>query len=250
LIKKKPTGALWEEFIRTWGISNHEEKLNLCRAFHVGYDTARHWISDSGEAKPEEPRMTLTGPELLATRPSVNMDFLFLDLETSNLQADFSVILTACLKPYGAAPIVFRSDEYPTWEKHRSDDSAITKDISDELRKHAVVVGHYSSGFDVPFLRAKMVKHNLPPLPPMFGVDTWRIAKNNFQVSSRRLQTLSRFFDLGDKEPVEGPLWLKAAYDGDKDAMDKVVAHNIQDVLLLEKLTCLTFPYIRMISKL
>ena len=95
-----------------------------------------------------------------------------------------------------------------------------------------------------------MVKHNLEPLPPMFGIDTWRIAKNNFQVSSRRLQNLVRFFDVGAKGQVEGGLWMSAAYDGSREAMDEIVKHNIVDVEVLEKLACISFPYLKSIPKL
>lgn len=43
---------------------------------------------------------------------------------------------------------------------------------------------------------------------------------------------------------------MEAAYSGSKEAMDKIVAHNIQDCILLEKLACLTFPFIKSIPRL
>jgi uncharacterized protein YprB with RNaseH-like and TPR domain len=188
--------------------------------------------------------------ELLATRPSVKLDFVTFDLETSNLRADFSVVLTAVIKPFGQEPITFRADDYPAWKKNRSDDKGIISDIAEELRKHAIVITHYGSKFDLPFLRAKMVKHSLDPLPQMFAVDSYKIAKANFQVSSRRLQNLSRFFDLGEKSSVEGDLWMQAAYDGSAEAMDKILEHNVQDCNLLEKLAAISFPYLKSIPKL
>ena len=226
----------------------------MAKLKEVTYDTAKHWRSE-GEVPTrkhvnEEPRMTVTTPELLAMNPAVNLDFVCFDLETSNLKADFSVLLAACIKPFGQESIVFRADDYPEWEHYRADDSKITRDIAKELRKHAIVIGHYSQKFDLPYLRAKMVKHNLEPLPPMFGIDTWRIAKNNFQVSSRRLQNLVRFFDVGAKGQVEGGLWMSAAYDGSREAMDEIVKHNIVDVEVLEKLACISFPYLKSIPKL
>jgi uncharacterized protein YprB with RNaseH-like and TPR domain len=188
--------------------------------------------------------------ELLGMRPSVNLDFATFDLETSNLEADFSIILCAAIKPYGLPPIVFRADEYVTWYKNRANDYQIVEDISNELRRHAIIVTHYGERFDIPFLRAKMVRHGLSPLPPMFGIDSWRIAKQNFQVSSRRLKALARFFDIGEKTQVDGTIWLEAAYNGDKEAMDYIVEHNIRDVEVLEKLACITFPYLKSIPKL
>jgi len=251
--KKKPGGGEWDAFVQSWYEADHEGKVRLAYDHDVSYETCRHWMSDSGSTRKQvkaEPSMRVTVPELLSMRPSVNLDFVCFDIETSNLQADFSVLLTACIKPYGRDSIVFRADNYPEWTNDRANDYQITKAIAEELRRHAIVIGHYSSKFDIPFLRAKMTKHSLEPLPQMFGIDSWRIAKNNFQVQSRRLKNLAEFFDIGEKETVEGPLWMDAAYNGDKEAMDKIVQHNIKDVEILERLACISFPYLRSIPRL
>lgn len=252
-IKKKPEGQDFENWCGLWDEATHEGKVELARLGLVTYDTAKHWRSE-GEVpirkREEKLRMTITVPELLAMRPSVNLDFVCFDIETSNLKADFSILMVACIKPYGQEAITFRADDYPEWTSDRANDSKITKDIAKELRKHAIVIGHYSQKFDLPYFRAKMVKHGLEPLPPMFGIDTWRIAKNNFQVSSRRLQNLVRFFDIGEKGQVDGELWMRAAYNGDKESMDEIVDHCIKDVEVLEKLACISFPYLKSIPKL
>ncbi len=249
---KKPTGQDWEWFVDSWYSSDHNGKVKLAAQFGVSYDTMKHWVSESGSTRKQtkEPTMIITIPELLSMRPSVNLDFVCFDIETSNLQADFSILMTACIKPYGREAIVFRADNYPEWETDRANDYKITRAIAEELRKHAIVVGHFSSGFDIPFLRAKMTKHGLEPLPQMFGIDSWRIAKQNFKVSSRSLKNLANYFAIGEKEPVEGALWLSAAYGGDKDAMNKIVAHNVRDVEVLERLACISFPYLRSIGRL
>src|SRR3972149_5148560 len=248
--KRKPEGKAWDEFVDKWYEADHEHKVYLAADLGVTIDTAKHWVSDSGAArKPKDYRMKVTIPELLAARPSVNLDFVSVDIETSNLQADFSILMTACIKPYGQEAIVFRADDYPEWETNRANDYQITKAIAQEIRKHAIIITHYGQYFDVPFLRAKMQKHGLDPLPQMFAIDTWQIARKNFKVSSRRLKNLGEYFDLGEKENVEGRLWMAAAYNGSKEALDKIVAHNIKDVEILEKLACISFPYLRSIPK-
>lgn len=250
---KRPQGEAWETFVSLWHSYDHAEKLRMCADLDVSYGTARHWLSDYGEAKPPAltaPSMKVSVPELLEMRPAVHLDFVCFDLESSNLKADFSILLAAAIKPYGREPIVFRADNYPEWKTDRANDSGITKDIADELRKHAIVVAHYGQKFDIPFLRAKMTKHRLEVLPPMFGIDSWRIAKNNFQVSSRRLQSLGHFFELGEKGGVDGALWMDAAYNGNREALDKIVEHNIIDVEILEKLACISFPFLKSIPKL
>jgi uncharacterized protein YprB with RNaseH-like and TPR domain len=253
--RKKPEGELWAEFVRKWHEIDHVGKLSLCKMFGVTYDGAKHWISDAGEAtkkveKEDQPKMVMVIEELLGSKPAVNLDFVCFDIETSNLDADFSILLSAAIKPYGCSPIVFRADSYPEWTTKRNDDHRIVADIANELRRHAIVVGHYSQKFDIPFLRAKMAKHGIEPLPQMFGIDTWRIAKNNFKVTRRSLQNLVYFFDIGEKGGVEGNLWMDAAYAGSTEAMDEIVKHNIVDTEILEKLACISFPYLRSIPRL
>lgn len=251
--RKKPIGQEWDDFVERWDASNHEGKLALAADYEVTYDSAKHWRSEgatnpigNGETKP----MRMSVEDLLKTRPAVNLDFCSFDVETSNLTADFSILLSAVIKPFGCPPIVFRADDYPAWIANRANDRQIVEDIVAELRKHAIIVSHYGSKFDIRYLRAKMVHHGLEPLPPMFGVDSWRIAKDNFQVSSRRLKNLGTYFNIGEKEPVDGALWMEAAYGGNREAMDRIVSHNIVDCEVLEKLAAITFPLLKSIPKL
>ena len=252
--RKKPVGQEWEQFEALWHGSNHEEKVELCGIHDTTYDVGKKWVSEGKTDPPEEelPRIQMTREDILDMPSTMNLDFVSFDLETSNLKADFSILLTAAIKPFGQPTMVFRADNYPAWEHDRANDRQIVADIAEELAKHAVIMTHYGSSgnFDVPYLRAKMVHHRLQPLPPLFSIDTYKVAKSNFQVSSRRLKSLASFFDIGEKELVEGSLWLEAAYNGSREAMDKIVAHNIQDVIILEKLANLSFPYIKSIPRL
>jgi len=250
LQRKRPVGSEWSKFVDAWGKADHDGKVLLAEKFKVSYDLAKHWISDFRAEVPETSSGRYSLEELLSNRSATQLDFVSFDLETSNLQADFSVLLTASIKPFGKEAMVFRADSYPNWKKDRSNDKAIVVDIANELAKHAVIITHYGTRFDIPYFRAKMVKHGLPPLPQMFAVDSWRIARDNFQVSSRRLKNLAEFFEIGNKEGVEGGLWMAAAYDGSKEAMDKIVEHNVIDVEVLEKLACLSFPYLKFIRRL
>ena len=175
------------------------------------------------------------------------LDFVGFDLETTNLSADFSVILSACIKPFGKYPIVFRADEYnKEWfTGDRKNDKNITRAIIKELSKHAIVMGHYMTGFDIPYLNAKTVKYQLPALPNLFVLDTYNLARKNIKISRRRLDALAGYFFGGKKSAVEGELWMKAGIDGDKEALDAIVKHNIQDVILLERLAQSLFMFMK-----
>jgi len=249
--KKKPERKEWEQFVADWQSSDHVGKLAIANSYGVRYDTAKHWISENGASVTPQPTMTLTDEDILRYKPEINLDFVSFDIETSNLRADFSVLLTAAIKPFGQPAIVFRGDDYPEWETQRTNDKPITRDIARELSKHAVIITHYGSRgkFDIPFVIAKLIKHRLPPLPNLFGLDSWRIAKSTLAVSSRRLGALGNFLELGAKENVEGKLWMDASYNGSREAMDAIVAHNVVDVQLLENLMSLVFPYTRSIPR-
>jgi len=258
--RRKPRGEELEEWSRRWDAADHEGKRALCEEFGITYDTGRHWRSDSNvpklctiEHKEYTSELEVgsdTALEILRIPPKVHLDFVSFDIETSNLKADFSIMLTACIKPYGQPAKIFRADDYQEFHDDRTNDRAICKDVAEELAKHAIVITHYGKRFDMCYLRAKMVKHGLSLLPPMFGIDTYQIAKSSFMVSSRRLKALSRYFELGAKTEVEGGLWMDAALNGSTVAIDKIVEHNVQDVIVLERLAAISFPYLRSIPRL
>jgi DNA polymerase III epsilon subunit-like protein len=179
-----------------------------------------------------------------------DLDFISFDLETTELKADFSVILSACIKPFGKDVIVFRADEYnPEWTTgDRKDDSAITAAILEELAQHAVIMVHYGS-FDIRYINAKAVRYSLPTLPNIFVLDTYSLAKSNLQVSRRRLDALASYFFGETKHLVEGELWMKAGMNGDIEALDEIVAHNVQDVILLEMLARVLFPFVKSLRR-
>ncbi len=248
----KLKGEALRAWCKQWEETDHGGKLRLCERSGITYESGRHWYSDApNEYKTAVERpMQMTVEQIVGSRPAINLDFVSFDLETSNLTADFSIVLSAVIKPFGQDPIVFRADSYDGWLTNRANDKDIVVDISSELRKHAIVITHYGMYFDVPYIRAKMSHHSLEPLPPMFAIDSWAIAHKNFKVSSRRLKNLARYFDIGEKSEVEGGLWLEAAYSGSREAMDKIVKHNVVDCEVLEKLACISFPYLKSIPRM
>ena len=259
-LKKKPEGKDFEVFVEEWYANDHTGKVALVeKEYNVSYDTAKHWVSEAGVARKhitEEPKeepneIDSTIKEVLSIPTRTQLDFVCFDLETSELKADFSALLSAVIKPFGKKGIVFRADNYQNWkEGRRADDLEICTDITRELARHAVVVTHYGTGFDMRYIRAKAMKHGLPALPPMFAVDTYYIAKMNMMVSRRRLDALCKYLSLGLKSVVEGATWVDAALNGSEEAMNEIVRHNVQDCILLEQLATIMFPYLRNIKRL
>jgi len=254
--RKRPSEQEFKEWCSRWDKSNHDEKVALATEYGITYETARHWRSDY-----DVPKQVIVEPpirseaedfvaEILCSPPRVKLDFVSFDIEATGLKADFSIMLSAVIKPFNKAPIVFRGDDYPSWVSNRADDRAILSDVTKELAQHAVVITHYGHKYDIPFVRAKMMRYGLPPLPPMFGMDTFCLAKTNMCVARRRLDALSSYLELGSKSSVEGRLWLEAGLKGSKEAIDAIVKHNIQDCVILERLASVMFPYSKSMRRL
>lgn len=159
------------------------------------------------------------------------------DLETSNLNANFGILLCAVIKPQGEDPKIFRADKYvPEWKTKRSCDRPLVKAVADELMTYDILIAHNGARFDLPWIRTRMAHWKLGGFPPKKLIDPYQIARNNFRMSSNSLASLGDFFIKNKKTPVSGELWMKASLDGDISAMDYIVAHCIADTEMLEDL--------------
>lgn len=160
----------------------------------------------------------------------------FWDLETSNLNANFGFLLSFGWKFQGEkkAQVISIAD-YPLYKKDPTNDKMLIKDAADILRESDIIVGHYSSRFDYPFIQTRLLYHGLEPLPPIPHIDTWRVARYGMKLNSNRLDTLARFLEVeNQKTAVAGPHWVKAMA-GDKKALRYIIEHNRLDVLVLEQ---------------
>jgi uncharacterized protein YprB with RNaseH-like and TPR domain len=158
------------------------------------------------------------------------------DLETTNLSADFGVVLCGVVKPAHAEAIIFRADRLNrNWRQRRSDDRAVIRAIVDELDNYDIWVAHNGARFDVPFLRARLAALHMPTLPTKKLIDPVLLARNKLRLSYNSLDAIASMLGVNTKTVVEGKQWLRAALDGDTRAMNYIVEHCVQDVLVLEK---------------
>ncbi len=158
------------------------------------------------------------------------------DLETTNLSADFGVILCGVVKPAHGRPRIFRADTLnPNWSNCRSDDRHVTAAIVAELDKFDIWVAHNGAKFDVPFLRTRLLAHAMPPLPTKKLIDPVLLARNKLRMNFNSLNAVANHLRANSKTDVEPQQWLAAALDGSRRAMSYIVKHCVQDVLVLEK---------------
>jgi uncharacterized protein YprB with RNaseH-like and TPR domain len=160
-----------------------------------------------------------------------------LDIETTNLSADYGIVMCAAVLPggNGSAPTIFRGDAYPGWRRKRSDDSKLLQELVKHLEEFDIWIAHCGARFDIPFLRTRLIRWNLPPLANRKLIDPVLLARNKLRMSYNSLKQIANHLGCNSKTELLGELWLQAALDGSTEAMDAIVQHCVEDVKTLDK---------------
>lgn len=159
------------------------------------------------------------------------------DLETSNLNADYGVILCAGWKVVGEGrPHIISIRDFPLYEKDPTNDREVLKALSDVLLTADCWLTWYGTYFDIPFLNTRLLYHGLPIVPPNHAhIDGWKTSRNRLKLRNNRLNTVQDFLGLAnEKDAVKGPIWIRAI-SGDQRALRYIESHCRKDVLVLEE---------------
>lgn len=124
------------------------------------------------------------------------------------------------------------------------DDYAVVSKLRDVLAGADAIVHHNGDSFDIRKLNARLIYHNLPPLPKIPTIDTKKEAKKIAAFSSNRLDYLAKFLCGEGKIHVEFGLWLDVM-KGSKKALREMVEYNKVDVLRLEEVYLRLRPYMK-----
>jgi len=182
--------------------------------------------------------------------------FLSLDIETSNLNADFGFVLCAVCKPYGEKHKVFRIDDYEEWIDARYNDKPMIKELIEYLNQFDGLITYNGRNFDIPFLKSQVIGYDLPHLKDMFHVDVYYLVKYKLKLHNNKLQSLIEFLNTyrSGKKRIEekthiNALYYRKAITGDKSGIDELVKHCIKDVIALEQCYDYLKTEIKSISK-
>jgi hypothetical protein len=121
------------------------------------------------------------------------------------------------------------------YNKDPEDDAHILYSLRDFLNEADVVVGHNSTAFDLPKIRARMLTLGMEPFSPVQEFDTLKIAKQQFKFSSNKLAFIAECLGLGQKLDTGGHLLWVGCLRGDKEAWRIMEDYNCQDVVLTEQ---------------
>lgn len=163
----------------------------------------------------------------------------FFDIETSGFSSEFNFILSYAIKEADSDKIYGRTVTPEEIHQHILDKNLIEEMVRDLRRFHRIVV-HWGSDrrLDLPFSRTRALIHGIefPLYKEIYVSDTALILKYKFRFSHNKLGWVCEQLGIPAKEhPLKPQIHQKAAL-GDKEALEYVWVHNVEDVISLEKL--------------
>jgi len=149
-----------------------------------------------------------------------------------DLLIDRGYIMSCAIKELGNKHITYL-------ENRTEDDYEITKSIVDWLHKADYVIAHNGKRFDIPFIRARAVVHNIPPPSPHKDIDTLQIAKKVFRFTRNTLANLCEELQVNNQKLKHSnfpgaKLWVECMKGNDK-AWKEMKEYNIMDIVSLEE---------------
>ena len=162
----------------------------------------------------------------------------FLDIETSNLHADFGIILSYCIKDSWSDKIYEAVISAKDVKRSGEEDVEIVKKCIKDMGKFDRLVTYYGKRFDIPFIRTRALvcKIPFPEYGTLVHTDLYDTVKHRFRLHSNRLEAACRTI-LGktDKTHIDPKYW-RGGLRGDPKSLRYILDHNRKDVLDLEKL--------------
>lgn len=135
-------------------------------------------------------------------------------------------------------------DRLTSKEAKKQDDKRVTNSLWKMIDEADIIIAHNLDRFDKPKMNTRFLKHGLK-YPSLYQtVDTLKVAKREFKISSNKLNYLCQFLGLDMKMDTGGfELW-EQCMEGKEAALKKMDVYCRQDVVILEELYLKLRPYI------
>lgn len=161
----------------------------------------------------------------------------FLDIETSNLSADFGFIFSYAIKDNDSNKIYGRVLT-PNEIKDGVFDKELVKECCKDMYRFNRIITYYGTYFDLPFIRtrAEYFNYQYPKYKDILHTDCYHIVKTKLKIHSNRLETACNFLNIPSKKHrLSGVVWVNACA-GKKKYLDFIFEHNKEDVISLQNL--------------
>lgn len=134
-------------------------------------------------------------------------------------------------------------DDPKRFKKNPHDDYHVIKTLHEVMSEADCIIHHKGDSFDKRWLDTRILVHELPALPPVASIDTYKIAKGRFYLNSNKLDYMAKLLKVGSKIPTSASLWMRIL-NGDRKAIREMVVYNKHDVKILEKVFLKLRPYV------
>lgn len=172
----------------------------------------------------------------------------FLDIEASDLRADWGFITCYVLRVGDTEYVnaVTKSD-IDKWGKDGKEDTRVLQSLMENLTNCDRIIGHFSSLYDIPFIRTRAVICGVefPPYGVLTQNDTWRALRSKFKLSRNTLENGTRSLTGSTEKDHFTPSIMRGCVRGDKWAIDWSLSHCRKDVRDTQKLWTKVAPYVR-----
>lgn len=125
----------------------------------------------------------------------------------------------------------------------RGDDKELLTKFAKVIDSADEVVTQNGDAFDIKWLRARCIKHNIPISPKFNSIDTLKMAKAGFRFNSNKLDYMGQFLGEGKKIRTDYDLWKNITLYNDKASIAKMIEYCKEDVALLERIYNRLKPY-------
>lgn len=136
-------------------------------------------------------------------------------------------------------------DSKARFKKNHRDDYSVVKKLCSIMNEADGAVAHNGDRFDMKELNASIVRHGLTPVHSVTQIDTLKIARSKFKFSGgNSLANLCSFLEIpAEKAKIEEAEWI-AACEGDRDAIEKIVKYNKNDIACLKQVYDKLNPFV------
>jgi len=163
------------------------------------------------------------------------MHIVYFDIETSNLNANYGVVLCACFLVEGEKKVkTYRIDNYKGFKKDPANDKELVLDIKKRIEEADILISYNGKKFDIPFINTRLAFWGIDTIRPPKHIDLCAIIRWHYRLSDYKLATASYFWQTkAHKTIVDGMMWVRALTS--KKAMDYIVEHCENDVKVLKE---------------
>ena len=121
------------------------------------------------------------------------------------------------------------------WDTEPDNDRIIVQSAWEMLDEADIVVGHNIDGFDIKTLNGRFLYHGISPPSHYQTIDTLKIARRRFKLTSNKLDFIAQMLGVGEKVVTGGfSLWADIIVHKCRDAFDRMVTYCEGDVWITE----------------